>query len=284
MTSPSSASSDARDQEDVRTYPWALLEDAPRVSTVRGFVDLILRDTKAAGSFGNHRPWFRGVESVQFLATPAVLRRMYNEFEMVTSFRNRAPAYGDVPGRGEIDKWLFLMAHMGLPTRLLDWTESALVGLFFAVVKDSADDGLVWMLDPLKLNEITLGQAVFPNTWTEPGVHYFQFPFSKRPAAEFEHLPDGPMAVLPTFIHARMSAQRSCFTIHGLNNTSFEEQFADHAFVADGYLRKYIIVRSAFRKIRQELRLLGVSHATVFPDLDGLSREAKEDFLLEFKD
>ena len=77
-----------RDPDDLRNYPWALLDDAPKVSTVRGFVDLILRDTEVAGSFGNRRPWFRGSDSVQHEAIPSVLRKVYNEFEMVTSFRN----------------------------------------------------------------------------------------------------------------------------------------------------------------------------------------------------
>lgn len=276
-----------RGRDDLRNYAWSLLSDAPHVRTVRGFVDLLLRDTEAAGSFGNHRPWFRGSESIQFQAIPSVLRKMYSEFEMVTTFRNKAPAFGPVPDRGEIDKWLFLMAHTGLPTRLLDWTESALVGLFFAVWKDSDDDGVVWMLDPLKLNEAAIGASEFPNTWTDPGADYFKFPFGTAA----EQLPGGipgtgrkakPIAVHPSFIHARMSAQKSCFTIHGSNNTSLEEQFTDSQFVRKGYLRKYVIVRTAFETIRSELRLLGISHSTVFPDLDGLSREAKEDFLAEF--
>lgn len=274
-----------KDHDDLRNYSWALLDDAPRISTVRGFVDLILRDTEAAGSFGNHRPWFRGSESIHFLAEPSVLRRMYNEFGLVTTFRNRAPAYGPVPDRSEIDRWLFLMAHTGLPTRLLDWTESALVGLFFAVWKESDHDGVVWMLDPLALNREAIGEAVFPNTWTAPGVEYFKIPFTPMPDRVNrggEDLGAKPVAVHPSFIHSRMSAQKSCFTIHGSNNTSLEEQFADSRFVEKGYLRKYMIAQNASRRILNELRVLGISHSTVFPDLDGLSREAKEDFLLEF--
>jgi hypothetical protein len=52
--------------------------------------------------------------------------------------------------------WLFLMQHHGVPMRLLDWTESPLVGLWFAVSnpKRDDDDGCLWVLEPFKLNEI----------------------------------------------------------------------------------------------------------------------------------
>lgn len=264
------------DKDDLRDYPWALLDGAPRITTVRGFVNQVLKDTKDTPTFGRHRPWFRGSESIQHLAIPSVRRRMYDEFQMVTTFRNRAPAYGPVPDRDELDKWLFLMQHTGLPTRLLDWSEAALVALFFAVWKQSSDDGVVWVLDPIQLNRVSVDFDGFPNTWTGAGGEFFKVPFGTADAPS-EH----PIAVQTTYIHARMSAQRSCFTIHGSNNTSLEEQFAGSAFVKHGYLRKYVIERRSFGNIRNELRLMGISHATIMPDLDGLSREIKDDFLIE---
>jgi hypothetical protein len=136
-------------------------------------------------------------------------------------------ATGSCPDRKATDQWLFLAQHVRLPTRLLDWSESALVGLYFGLQEETP---VVWMLDPLALNRLsdaTYGptEPEFPLTWHRPEVNIGAANIGgawTRDRAGVEL----PVAVQPTNIHPRMSVQRSCFTVHGTNKSSLADQVA----------------------------------------------------------
>src|SRR5260370_270988 len=111
------------------------------------------------------------------------------------------------------------MQHYGAPTRLLDWTEGALIALYFAVKQNSGcHDAAVWLLDPWELKKKVVKQdwVVAPG---EPGTSAWDRRLYDRwlPGrfARGKRWPRRPAAIYPGHIVRRIGAQRSCFTIHG---------------------------------------------------------------------
>ena len=68
-----------------------------------------------------------------------------------------------------------------------------------------------------------------------------------------------------------MSSQISRFTIHGLLEIPICEME-----IADKILYKYVIADEAIPPMKEELRMMGITHSSLFPELDGLSDELSE--------
>jgi hypothetical protein len=153
------------------------------ISTIEEFVTRVSEDREAWGQ--SRDVWFRGEkEFPNGLLTNQLRPKLYwpkpdgtchDENQLLQRFRQKAPTLAagmEVPPRsGHTDQWLFLARHVGLPTRLLDWTEGALIALYFALQNSMPHHGrpVVWMLDPAKLNAFSVspedGNNEFPLTW-----------------------------------------------------------------------------------------------------------------------
>jgi FRG domain len=247
------------------------------IKSIENFVEAVRTDST---SWNPKEPkWFRGEPRSLTPLLPTLYREGLAAFEnpLLQMFRSRASGYHDVvPDVERTDQWLFLARHAGLPTRLLDWTEGALIGLHFALQEK---EPVIWMLNPLELNELAgVRQSAdrmreFPVTWVEHG--------GKNPA--FENINGAwvldqrgvelPVAVYPTYIHARLRPQRSCFTVHGKRKQGLD------TLVPDRILKSYAIDPDCRASMLNELRTLGVTDSVVFPDLDGLAKELKARFL-----
>lgn len=192
------------------------------------------------------------------------------ECEIREEFITHAPALCDVTPRNEWE-WYFLMQHYGAPTRLLDWTDGALIALYFAVRDNMGDrNAAVWALDPWWLNwrvirrdeVVPVGDPLLPKNRKEQKWLPSRFQQTRT-------LPKPPIAVFPGNFDKRIGSQRSAFTIHGadvdgLTRLATAEKNAG--------LARITIPSWAVSEIKRSLDTCGIDETTVFPDLEALSR------------
>jgi hypothetical protein len=244
------------DEQIVSILPENQMTSPAPIATVSGFLEIICRESQ---EWKPVFPWFRGERDVDFSKLlPQVFRDKYDENNLLQSFRRRAHLLNlpVAPPVTSIDQWLFLARHVGLPTRLLDWTEGALIALYFALTKVEeyerarkqveadklpAAGAVVWMLNPMRLNRLAQMVEIeyrqlpqtpdpeprgnfYPLTWFDPPIG-MNMAFENI-ACAWEQKKRGiqlPVAVEPTTIHPRMNAQHSYFTVHGLNEMPLHE-------------------------------------------------------------
>ena len=146
--------------DDARTMSRPISETAP-ISDLATFAEALAVTRR---TFGPILPYWRGHGNVDWSLTAEVFRtpshgRSHPEVTLIRNFMGRAesrshrcPAYDDYVG------WLMLARHFCLPTRLLDWSMSPLVALFFAVEHHEEVDGALWALHPALLNQSMIGE------------------------------------------------------------------------------------------------------------------------------
>jgi FRG domain len=187
---------------------------------------------------------FRGVTDISYPLVPKIGRSTFGvryERHMLQAFSRETPAYIN---RWPLDsEWelLALAQHHGLPTRLLDWTESPLVAGYFACRDHRDRDGAIYALNTVSV--------------ADPAIS----PFSTKRVAKFR----------PSHITSRITAQRGVFTIHNDPQRPLPE--GDSRKKA--YRVRKVVIRAAVKqRILWDLSRFNINTRSLFPDLDGLAR------------
>ena len=221
--------------------------------------------------------FFRGLSDMNFELLPTLHREAkelgWSDEQMLAKedaffweFQARAH---DLHGLS-FDDWdyLFAMRHNGVPTRLLDWTESFGVALYFAVKSErpaATGRPCIWVLNPYALNEESEWgrDLVAPRYlgWDEDeGTFYTYGDLLVEQLIDWEW----PVAVYPMQRMARMRAQRGWFTIHGTDSRPIEQ-------IAPECVLRIAFDGQSEEESRELLDLLGFDRFTIFTDLDSLA-------------
>lgn len=205
--------------------------------------------------------WFRGHDDVDYSLTPSALRyepygqrvkalALMADFKRIAGIKLPRP-----PSASEELEWALIAQHYGLPTRLLDWTESATTALYFATLKP-AHDGVVFMINPIALNRLsypTKPRVLDPQLDSPAILAYLHMGARELPNGK------NPVAINPVWNSDRLILQKGVFTLHG-------SKFHLNSGVPS--LIGFPILAEAKEKLRSELQRVGVDEMTLFPELE----------------
>ena len=255
-----------------------------------------------------HR-WYRGHASMSWNLIPKIQRELENastedffrrERDLVNNFQIRASILSaSQPSLTDFAAWLTIMQHYGVPTRLLDWSRSPLVALYFALNQTILDeDGCVWMLLPEKLNASQRLEAPsivddkeYINAFVYSMAHntitkmiYTAFrrwelssngeaitPDDKKFDHRFRTLSDKIAACYPIEADGRIYNQYAAFTVHNTSRLLIDA-------CDDDFLMQIIIPADSKKQLLDDLAVCGITESIIFPDYEHLANELRRVF------
>lgn len=213
--------------------------------------------------------WFRGHPECFRSLTPAALRpatvvgreralSLISDFQRIAEAKLTRP-----PDPDDAFKWAQIAQHYGLPTRLLDWTESATTALYFTCLIPNTD-GIVFLMNPTELNSLS---ALKEARILDPQTDHHLIERFLTPRATEGKKRSLPVAVNPIWGSERIIVQRGTFTLHGPTFSLDDAKVSSLVAVP--------ILRESKPRLRQELRRVGVDEMTLFPELEHACRHLK---------
>ena len=212
--------------------------------------------------------FFRGHSDSKWDLTPS-LGRLILEPDTESRLYYQFLSYGGylIPARSSTWDVYFMMQHHGLPTRLLDWTESLAVALYFAM-RNATSEAAIWILSPYWLNHSMLGRWAVERLDSAFPSGYEDYFINDR-SSSYGRFPAPAIAVSGGSDSSRMRSQRAVFTLHGDLERPLNKSVKNVAW-------KVTIPKKAFEDARLFLKNAGVNEFSLFPDLDGLGRHLRD--------
>jgi FRG domain. len=191
---------------------------------------------------------YRGVSNAKYDLIPSVGRwngpkdeRSNFEKQIFEEFKKRAIGYLTYSPESDWE-WLFIAQHHGLPTRLLDWTTSPLIALFFALNSECETDYAVY-------------RAGFARSIrSKPEIFLGADPMSVKSTA----------LVHPSFVTPRAERQHSVFSI---------QENPWQPLKDDNSIDKFIFPASSRKEGMRKLMYFGITNSLLFPGLDSITKD-----------
>lgn len=268
-----------------------------KARSVSEFVDLV---TEQHVTWSHpQRIWFRGHRCATHKLVPTLHRLSVEGFAEASAFnifwaRGRGLRQFDHLDPGDQWDWYFAARHHGLPSRLLDWSQNALVALFFATEEHTPakccrsrnEPARVWLLEPTAMNRAFFGDSCvyIPNDRDGDDFVRHWLPSKLNPSQpQFvyeseEYSAEHAVALYPCATNERLIAQQGMFTVHGTSRAPLDLQLAAVPNTRLAYIE---LERRTIASIRDQLSWLGVNNFAVDADGDGLAKYLETFYISE---
>lgn len=235
--------------------------------------------------------WFRGHSDYNYKLNSGLYRITSNKADIRThennifnSFLNYG--YGFCNSFTCNTNWntLFLMQHYGLYTRLLDWTDSLITALYFAVQGNSHEtDPCLWILNPIKLNN-NCKHLYDQNDQDYPEIGLITIDTIPKRVNDYiqyykEDIDISSFSIMPRRNNDRLISQNGFFTVQGTQNIPLEEEYpSEH----NDFLFCIKLEKNDIKEYKNFLKLTGINYYSLYGGADGLCKYIKDE-LLEIK-
>ncbi len=223
---------------------------------------------------------FRGMPDYAFKLTTSLRRNCADKQRMlepsILRYFTKYASIEDPSLDGNIWKQLMVGQHHGLPTRLLDWSKSALIALHFATAeRDVGDtdvrDGIVWRIDAREIGDMLPER--YRAALKAENTNYFSVNMLKKLVPSLDEydfdMGDHSMVIVePPSTDQRIINQYAYFSVVPMGIEDIETDFLNRT----QNTMKYIIRKDVRWDIRDLLDQSNISERVMYPGLDGLTK------------
>jgi hypothetical protein len=250
------------------------------------FLSDIEKVKSAIGFQKSEECFYRGHTSSSHLLLPGLYRGNVKHIKKITDelWNTESDLFYEFRAKAKslhqqlVSDWdiLFFMQHHGVRTRLLDWTDSLGVAIYFALLgyKKGVNTPCIWIMNPYKFNE------VFHDTrdlWDPPLLNFYEN-YNKEGEGYAQLMLytnngkiipwEKPIALYPVRKAERLGTQNGYFTVHGNDSRPIEQIVGSKKNI----LAKVEIPDAVVKEAVDFLEHAGINQFSLFPDLDGLSK------------
>lgn len=192
----------------------------------------------------------------------------------------------DIPDN--LIEWLALMQHHGAPTRLLDFTKSALIAAFFAFedLKSNAESVAIWCINQqmlmhrLEKDLNLLHDDEFEKKRSKFSDKDYEASRRRFTNKDFEDIfyYKGTSCLIPIEpfkMNKRYALQQSVFISPGNSLEPLMDQFEFFGDDISKAFLKICLPMTIRKEALQDLQKMNITRTTLFPDLDGFSQGLK---------